>query len=1610
MDFAEMDLSKLDFDWEYYLELYPDLVAKNINTKKNALHHYLSYGRSENRLININQVECNENIVEKIKNVEPKINTIIDYKTKISIVMTNLNRKTQLVQTLKSFKQYLKKYNFEIIIVDDGSDVSIEDIKDRFLTLDIKIISISKKDKKGVNGTIAYNIGFKHATGDIIVIQNSEVLHVENVLGNVLKYISNENYLVFSVFNSPNYEYNDLLYDKIMNKSNNIYEDFIQKINYNDFDFNYHFYINKYDDCKNMSYNEALKHWYEIGMNEYRECNENGTWYEKKAIKKWKGWLSHPEYNQRCFHFLTAVTRENLMKIRGFDENLCNNLTHDDDDFIIRMSNVVNEINIVDPKLCFGIHQYHVDLTKKYEKVFDFNKYLKGSKDLEKARLCDHKKLWWHFLNHGYKEHRQNGFPNEEILNECIKFIKIRNGEYDCYKRTSTLSNKKSTSKKQTTSEILTYNKEIFANIENGSVKKNSSLENNNDKKISIVMAYYNNRKEQTITTLDGFEQNYAGKYDFEVIIVDDNSDEEFKLHNIVSKYSFSINLIVISKEEKGTRINPCSAYNKGFKHAKGEIIIIQNPECYHAGDIIGYTVKNLNEMDYFTYSCYSANNFEITKQLLENKYPYELIKNKEFNNKNSNIIGLSWYNHPTEPNRNTYYHFCSAIYKSKLDLIGGFDERFSEGYCFDDDEFLLSIKYNLRLNLKIIDPNDVFVIHQFHERNMAFNIDKEPDTNSIKQKWLKNKHLYEEMKNYHERNTFNYPKLLHLYWDGSPLSFLNFITVLSFNKHNKFWKINLFMPSEKTEKITWKDDEQKIKYSETCYLNNVKNIENVLVHYVNFDNIEFDNNISEVIKSDYFRYYILQKHGGLWSDFDIIYVNCVETMLNYPDKQSILFQYSEKNYPHGVYYPIGFFLSKPENKIFKYLMVNAKKYYDPNKYQGIGVQMFEILFVSPVIEKYILENKGGITPIENSISIFNDYFIELFGKNEVQICHANLYCPFKWNELEKMVNSNKYDFTHSYIGIHWYNGSAFMKNFCINLDKNLTTFKFTSEFTRTIGTYIKENRYEILMQSKFALQNQINKIDVSIKEHEYYQYVCINKLGYINISIVMTSSDRSRQTYFTLKMIDEQSKDKDVQVILIDDSDDDKIKLDSLKIYKNIQIDFISIRNKNWVNPCVNYNIGFKFVLGEIVVIQNAEVCYVGDMINFIKNNINANSISYYVFDVKQLVSFDKNEYLYNNYELLKNVEIYDNNELFELNNIDMWYQNATLRNYGMHFCSCMNIKTLNKIGGFSYDCCYGTDYDDNDLLLRIISQNIPFIPISNKTFKVGGIHLYHEKTKLTIEKNIRNNSIYLFKLKMYNEHKIYIDFTSIEIYKKYLKIYNNDDIYNYDFEVIQTKLFYNNLNVSQLHNKIKLSILVPTVPSRLNYFYTKIMNELMKQIKNRNDIEVISLFDNKKRTIGTKRQEMLELSKGEYVTFIDDDDRISEDYIKKIINGLYDNPNVDCLVYNVICCVDNSSIKKLCKYGIEFEYGDISETEWRGKPSHTMVWKREIAIRHKYKNMMNGEDCEWVKRAYKDIKTQIRIDDVLYYYDAQYSTTSETALLSDDVIQKNMSKLVLN
>ena len=117
-------------------------------------------------------------------------------KKEISICMTHFNRKNQLMNTLRSIeKQPNSKELTEIIIVDDVSDLPLRYEDFESFDLDIKLISVTTKNKWWVNPVIASNAAFNFISGNKVIIQNAECLHTTNIIDYVINNLGKNQYI-----------------------------------------------------------------------------------------------------------------------------------------------------------------------------------------------------------------------------------------------------------------------------------------------------------------------------------------------------------------------------------------------------------------------------------------------------------------------------------------------------------------------------------------------------------------------------------------------------------------------------------------------------------------------------------------------------------------------------------------------------------------------------------------------------------------------------------------------------------------------------------------------------------------------------------------------------------------------------------------------------------------------------------------------------------------------------------------------------------------------------------------------------------------------------------------------------------------------------------------------------------------------------------------------------------------------------------------------------------------------------------------------------------------------------------------------------------------------
>jgi glycosyltransferase involved in cell wall biosynthesis len=202
---------------------------------------------------------------------------------------------------------------------------------------------------------------------------------------------------------------------------------------------------------------------------------------------------------------------------------------------------------------------------------------------------------------------------------------------------------------------------------------------------------------------------------------------------------------------------------------------------------------------------------------------------------------------------------------------------------------------------------------------------------------------------------------------------------------------------------------------------------------------------------------------------------------------------------------------------------------------------------------------------------------------------------------------------------------------------------------------------------------------------------------------------------------------------------------------------------------------------------------------------------------------------------------------------------------------------------------------------------------------------------------------------------------------------------------------------------SKVTFTIAVPSIAERLATTLPKILNKLFEQAKGK-PVEVMCLLDNKKMTLSEKRNIAIMTARGKFISFVDDDDMVEDDYVEKILGAVTLKPDSLCVVFDVMVhgyAVDGTwstpekpPVDKVCKYGIEFLEWNAPDTYFR-KPNHVMVYNTKFARSLPAYINVRSEDYFWSMNAWKRMTPdrQVRIDKVLYHYCFDPSTTQQGA-----------------
>lgn len=204
-----------------------------------------------------------------------------------------------------------------------------------------------------------------------------------------------------------------------------------------------------------------------------------------------------------------------------------------------------------------------------------------------------------------------------------------------------------------------------------------------------------------------------------------------------------------------------------------------------------------------------------------------------------------------------------------------------------------------------------------------------------------------------------------------------------------------------------------------------------------------------------------------------------------------------------------------------------------------------------------------------------------------------------------------------------------------------------------------------------------------------------------------------------------------------------------------------------------------------------------------------------------------------------------------------------------------------------------------------------------------------------------------------------------------------------------------------------IDLSVLIPSTPDRFG-FLLKLMIQFDSQLELISDeaftgsdpslkwtrtvsksrtsdhkVEILILTDDKKYSIGQKRNWLLGASEGEYIEFIDSDDRIGEKHFEHAFVGI--SKGVDACGLTGIITEDGLNPKKFV-HSMRYDSWYEKDGVYYRNNNHLNVVKASIAKQMRFPETSQGEDHSYSKQLLASglIKTEYWDEnEVIYYYD---------------------------
>lgn len=470
--------------------------------------------------------------------------------------------------------------------------------------------------------------------------------------------------------------------------------------------------------------------------------------------------------------------------------------------------------------------------------------------------------------------------------------------------------------------------------------------------KVSLVFASFNRSELMELSFLSIIKNKPS--FPLEIIVINDGFEND-NTKKVCDKYKDQLDIKYYfsgqRNKEKPIQTNSAVPNNIAIRKATGDILLLTCPEIVHLNDCIEKLVqpiiRNKKRMTIPTFMYYDKEGV-FTEDYKNGEFKKELLSTHDDFVKMPYLMG---------------------VWKSEIIRIGGYDEDFI-GYGTEDNDLIARLQRNGCRHFR----TKAEIIHLHHSN--TFPIIK--NTLWENPAWIYNRKLLEERKMILNRNVgkdwgniemerkglplftsvVTIPKILHLYWDKSPMSWLQTQTVTTFHKKNPDWEIRIYTP---IQPYIVPGGRYVPDYTGADFFYLIKKLKYVQIKEIDMLDYGIDPKIHNILQSDIFRYKILYECGGLWSDFDVLWLKSMDYLPNIETEGKIpvismgtmVCRYQEIKHHN-----ISVLITVPKHPLYKFIIEKTdeiqKKNIDRNKllHQQLGTNLFDELFKLPEDEE----------------------------------------------------------------------------------------------------------------------------------------------------------------------------------------------------------------------------------------------------------------------------------------------------------------------------------------------------------------------------------------------------------------------------------------------------------------------------------------------------------------------------------------------------------------------------------------------------------------------------------------------------------------------------------